>query len=397
LHDPLVAGVIINFRDITDRKQAEEKLQNSERYFRALTENALDTLLVVGSDGIVKYESPSIESPRGYRPEDDIGMDGFSAIHSEDLPRAASLYDDLKRNPGSTRSTEVRVLHKDGSWRIIEAVARNLLDDPAVAGVVIHCRDITEGRRAEEKLQELYRQEKDLRQQLEIEMEMRVEFTRLMAHELKTPLTPLLISSQVLVSQLKEEPLSSLARNISRGASNLNNRIDELLDFARGEVGLLHLKEEPLDVCKLLRETAEDVSPVAANRRQSFILDIPDSLPLVRADKDRLRQIVLNLLNNALKFTPEGGRIILRALQKGASLVVEVEDNGPGIAEKEQQHMFEPYHRSIVAGERLSGLGLGLALCKRLVELHGGRVWFKSHVGEGSTFGFSLPLEAANR
>jgi signal transduction histidine kinase len=117
----------------------------------------------------------------------------------------------------------------------------------------------------------------------------------------------------------------------------------------------------------------------------------------VRADQVRLRQIVLNLLNNALNYTPEGGRIILRAGQKDANLVVEVEDNGPGIAEEEHQHMFEPYHRMEVAGERLSGLGLGLALCKMLVDLHGGQIWVKSRVGKGSTFSFSLPLEAANK
>jgi len=126
-------------------------------------------------------------------------------------------------------------------------------------------------------------------------------------------------------------------------------------------------------------------------------MELPDLLPLVRADKVRLRQIVLNLLSNALNYTPEMGRITLRASQKNASLVVEVEDNGPGIAEEEQQHLFEPYHRMEVAGERLSGLGLGLTLCKTLVGLHGGQIWVKSHVGEGSSFSFSLPLESANQ
>jgi len=236
-----------------------------------------------------------------------------------------------------------------------------------------------------------------LRQQLETEMKRRVEFTRALAHELKTPLTPMLISSQVLASELKEEPLLSLARNISRGASNLNSRIDELLDLAKGEIGMLQLKIEQLDALQLLREVVEYVSPVASSRGQSLIMELPDSLPLVRADNVRLRQIVLNLLNNALNYTPEGGRIALRAGQKDANLIVEVEDNGPGIAEEEQQHMFEPYHRMEVAGERLSGLGLGLALCKMLVDLHGGQIWVKSRVGEGSTFSFSLPLEAANK
>lgn len=395
LHDPVVAGIVVNYRDVTERKQAEEKLQNSEKYFRALTENALDVVMVIGRDGVIMYGSPSIEPPRGYKPEEVIGTNGFATVHPEDMPKVMSIYSELMQKPGTLVRPEIRVQHRDGSWRIIEAVARNLLDDPIVAGIIVHYRDITERRQAEEKLQELYRQEKDLREQIETEMKKRVEFTRALAHELKTPLTPMLISSQVLASQLKEEPLLSLAINISRGASNLNSRIDELLDLARGEVGMLQLKVEPMDASQLLREVADYVSPVAITRGQSLISELPDSLPSIRADKVRLRQIVLNLLNNALNFTPEGGRITLRAGQKDGNLVVEVEDNGPGIAEEVGHHLFEPYRRMEVAGERLSGLGLGLVLCKTLVELHGGRIWVKSRAGKGSTFSFSLPLEAA--
>jgi PAS domain S-box-containing protein len=383
--------------EITERKQTEEKLQNSERYYRSLIQNALDAMVVIGRDGIIDYGSPAIEPVRGYKPEEIVGTNGFSEVHPEDMPKAIKVYNELMRNPGASVRTEVRVRHKDDSWRIVEAIARNLLDDPIVAGIIVNYRDVTEHRKAAEELEELYRQERDLRQQLEMEMKRRVEFTRALAHELKTPLTPMLISSQVLASELKEEPLLSLARNLSRGASNMNSRIDELLDLARGEIGMLQIKVETLDTSQLLREVAEYVSPVASSRGQSLILELPDSLPLVRADNVRLRQIVLNLLNNASNYTPEGGRITLRAGRKDANLIVEVEDNGPGIAEEEQQHMFEPYHRMEVAGERLSGLGLGLTLCKTLVDLHGGQIWVKSRVGEGSTFSFSLPLEAVNR
>ena len=125
---------------------------------------------------------------------------------------------------------------------------------------------------------------------------------------------------------------------------------------------------------------------------QSLILDLPQSLPLIRADGNRIQQIMLNLLNNAFKFTPSGGIITLRARRSNSTLIVEVQDNGRGMSEEEQQRLFEPYYRVECDRQVLNGLGLGLVLCKTLVELHGGQIWVESHLGEGSTFSFSLPL-----
>ena len=118
---------------------------------------------------------------------------------------------------------------------------------------------------------------------------------------------------------------------------------------------------------------------------------------MVWADETRLRQVVLNLLSNACKFTPEGGKITLRAREGDATLVVEVQDTGVGIAEEEQQRLFEPYYRVADDRQQFKGLGLGLTLCKMLVELHGGQIWVESHVGKGSTFGFSVPLETTSQ
>jgi signal transduction histidine kinase len=119
---------------------------------------------------------------------------------------------------------------------------------------------------------------------------------------------------------------------------------------------------------------------------------MPPVLPVTVADRGRVKQVVLNLLNNALKYTPEGGKISLSARQEDYNLIVEVKDSGLGMEKKEQEKIFNPYHRIDNDREKFSGLGLGLALCKALVELHGGRIWVKSHVNKGSTFGFSLPI-----
>jgi len=250
---------------------------------------------------------------------------------------------------------------------------------------------------SKEELRKAYAQETKLRQELQTEIQRRIEFTRALVHELKTPLTPVLAASDVLVAKLQEEPLLSFARNINRGASNLNRRIDELLDLARSEIGVLQIKPKPVEPLHLLHEVAGEMAPVASSYGQSLTLDLPPSLSPIRADKDRLRQVVLNLLNNASKFTPEGGNITLRAKEKDAFLIVEVQGTGPGISEEEQQRLFQPYYRRESDREHLSGLGLGLALCKTLVELHGGQIWVESQEGKGSTFSFSMPLETANQ
>lgn len=250
--------------------------------------------------------------------------------------------------------------------------------------------------RTKDELQKLYEREKTLRQELETEINKRVEFTRALVHELKTPLTPVLASSELLLQKTDDELLLGLAQNIDQGASNLNRRIDELLDLARGEIGMLRLDLEPMDPMQLLQQIAYEEVSVALRNRQSLKVEFPPSLPTMRADEERFRQVVLNLMNNAFKFTPAGGKITLRAREEGANLVVEVEDNGRGISKEDQKLLFEPYRSLGSDQEHLSGLGLGLSLAKKLVELHGGQIWVESKKGKGSTFGFSLPLDASN-
>jgi PAS domain S-box-containing protein len=286
-----------------------------------------------------------------------------------------------------------RIIRKDGQirWMREGVVSVQYQGRRAALG---HSVDITEGIEAEAKMRQLYENEKKLRHELEEEVRKRIEFTRALVHELKTPMTPVLFSSELLASELKDEPWLSIARNIHRGANNLNNRIDELLDLARVEIGSLQLNLKLIDTPQLLNNIADYVKSLIARNQQRLVRDISTSLPQVWADEERLQQVILNLLVNASKFTPEDGTITLAARQEDNSLVVEVRDTGPGIPKKEQEHIFLPYQRRRTDRERLGGLGLGLSLCKNLVELHGGRIWVESQVGKGSIFAFAIPLKS---
>ena len=147
-----------------------------------------------------------------------------------------------------------------------------------------------------------------------------------------------------------------------------------------------------MNFVQLLHEVAESAASEAIWYEVAFTVEIPDSLPLVMGDSGRLRQVVFNLLTNAFKFTPSGGKVILRARQQGSNLLVEVQDNGCGIPKRDQKQIFVPYYKRDSIKERFNGLGLGLALCKQLVQLHNGEIWVESSVGKGSIFKFQLPL-----
>ncbi len=142
------------FRDITERRQMEKALRHSEKYFRALAENSSDAVTVLDGDGTVRYEGPTTGRILGHIPGEQIGSNAFQFVHPDDMPVVAEVFAELLRNPGTSRQMEVRNRYKDGSWHVIEAVGTNLLDDPTVRGIIIHYRDITERKKAEESLRE---------------------------------------------------------------------------------------------------------------------------------------------------------------------------------------------------------------------------------------------------
>jgi len=241
----------------------------------------------------------------------------------------------------------------------------------------------------------LYELEREKRVKLERESGERLQFINALAHELKTPLTSIVASGGLLLEELKEEaqsPRVRLIENMIRATGKLEARLTELLDMAKMESLGFKLSLELLDIRPLLENIASELLPVVSENRQSLTVDIPPSVPMVKADKQRLEQVLLNLLTNAIKFTGEGGKIQLRLIRNGTELVVQVKDNGPGITKEEQARIFMPYYRIEADRQRFSGLGLGLSLSKQLVELHGGRMWVESELGKGSTFAFSLPI-----
>ncbi len=371
------------------RLQAEEALRDSEQAFHAITE-AIPVPVGISArpGGTILWENTHLSPLFGLPPGSMAGRtttDFFTSLSDREFVRTA-----LDRC-GRLDMYEFEARRADGTPVWVMASVQPMVfqgEEASITGFY----DITKRKHLEDELRDLYDQERELSQRLEEEINRRIEFTRVLAHELKTPLTPVMSSSQLLEAMLEDEAASKLAQNISRGASNLNRRIDELLDLARGEIGTLRLKEEIIDLRQLIREVIHDMIPLAAERDQTLTTRISRKLPIVRGDSDRIRQILLNLLNNSIKFNQPGGQISILASSDDSGVTIEVRDTGTGIPKEDLPRLFEPYSRLEGDREHLSGLGLGLALCKTLVELHGGEVWARSRPGRGTTIGFSLPV-----
>jgi len=224
------------------------------------------------------------------------------------------------------------------------------------------------------------------------------EFISATVHELKTSLTAIIAAAELLADELQQGEKSligKLIRSIIRNAHSIDEKLPHALEVQRLLTGNLQLKPEPVAIGQVIHNVVALFYPKALKERQSLTLEVPDSLPLVKADSQRIERALLTLVANASKFTPEGGKIKVSAWQDNNTLVVQVSDTGIGIPPAEQERIFQPYYQIKQGGGKLTGSGLGLAIAKSIVELHGGNIWLKSAVGQGSSFFFSLPLSSS--
>ncbi len=216
-----------------------------------------------------------------------------------------------------------------------------------------------------------------------------------MVHELRTPLAAIRATTNIMLHpQLSEEKRADLVDLIAQETTRLTRMTTEFLDLARLESGRTQLERKPVDLGLLLEEAAQTVGPQAADRGITLSLDLaalPDSLSVV-GDAEKLRQVVLNLLTNGIKYNQEGGSVWLRGRVDGRQARVEVEDTGLGIAAEYLDHMFEKFFRVADSEGYTQGSGLGLAIARRIVEGHGGQIGVESEAGRGALFWFTLPL-----
>ena len=240
----------------------------------------------------------------------------------------------------------------------------------------------------------LFREIEEKSRELEAASRHKSEFLANMSHELRTPLNAIIGFSEVLSERMfgeLNEKQDEYLKDIHASGRHLLSLINDILDLSKIEAGRMELEATEFDLPSAIENALILVRERAGRRGITLGRTIDERLGTIRADERKVKQVLLNLLSNALKFTPEGGRIDVRAGLQDGMAEISVADTGVGIAPEDQDAVFEEFRQVGTAAKKVEGTGLGLALSRKFIELHGGKIWVKSQVGQGSTFTFTLP------
>jgi len=352
-------------------------------------ELSLDMLCIANFDGYFLHLNPAWEKTLGWSEEELKAKPFIEFVHPDD--REETIAEAARLMPGAeTVSFENRYRCKDGSYKWLLWSSVGLPEQHLYVAVA---RDMTERRTAEEAVLEAKEAAEQAKEGAERANRAKSEFLSRMSHELRTPLNSILGFAQLL--EMEEITLEQRdeVTYIRRGGEHLLELINEVLDIARIEAGRLPLSLEPVNVREILAVTADLIAPLAAERRISVEVRAPELDRYVFADRQRLKQVLLNLVSNALKYNwEEEGCVTIACREAEPRMHISVTDTGPGIAPENLERIFVPFERAGADATTVEGTGLGLALSRRLMQAMGGDIRIESERNKGSTFTIDLPL-----
>ena len=269
-----------------------------------------------------------------------------------------------------------------------------------IANALKQQRLLLENKSLVENLQRSNRLLFEANEELKRATQAKSEFLANMSHELRTPLNVIIGFSELMIDKVPGEiniEQGQCLTDILTSGKHLLNLINEVLDLSKIESGKIELKTTNFALSRVIELLRNTMIPMLAPRKQSLDVEVEEGLPLVHADKAKVRQVLLNLLDNSTKFTPDEGKLKIEAVRRDDWCQVSVIDNGTGISKEDQERIFEPFCQlDNSLPEENSGTGLGLTLAKQIIERHGGQIWVESEYGRGSRFTFTLPLAIAS-
>ncbi|MBI4289129.1 MAG: PAS domain S-box protein [Chloroflexi bacterium] len=370
------------FRDVTWRKQAEESLRESQEHYRTLVEMSPDGIAVHSGGKIVLVNDTTVKIVGAESPEQLVGRSIWDFVHPDYRQLAAARIRIVMEKKKPMPFIEEVLLKLDGTPIIVEA-ASTVITHKGKPAVQTWLRDLTWRKQAEDKLNramaDLERSNKDLEQ-----------FAYAVSHDLREPLRMVTSFTQLLAKRHRDKldkDASEFMDFIVDGSARMNRMIEDLLEFSR--VGTRGKSPEPADCEAAMAEALKNLK-VAIEESGAVVSH--DPLPTIMADIAQIARLFQNLVGNAIKFRrEEAPRVHISAERKENEWVFSVRDNGIGVAAEDFPQLFQVFSR-LHARDKYPGTGVGLAVCKRIVECHGGRLWVESKVGKGSTFYFTIPV-----
>ncbi|HEY9788223.1 MAG TPA: ATP-binding protein [Candidatus Obscuribacterales bacterium] len=347
---------------------AANAITEAQRKERAAIDNAVDVICSIDKSGKFVSVSPASEKLWGYAPDDLIGRDWLDVIFKDDVARSHTWAENMHSGSAASETIENRVSRKDGT--------------------LVDMRWSAHWSEAEGSL---FCVAHDMTERLEVER-FKQQFAAMISHDLRTPLSAVQSTLELLGAGVFGALTEKAQQKVTRAEDNLRhsiNLINNLLDLEKIESGRMELRLQPAQLDPLFKRCAAAVAPLAESKSIQIVL--PENDATVRADEGRLTQVVINLLGNAIKFSPQDSQIKIALDSDNSSVRVKVIDQGPGIPASQKELIFERYHQvSSQSARQGEGTGLGLAICKAIIEAHGGKIGVESEEGKGSVFWFSL-------
>jgi PAS domain S-box-containing protein len=354
------------------QRQQNIIVQQNEKRFRTLIQYSSDAIALIDNTGNLLYASPSTEQLLGYTQEEFIGKNGFSLVHQDDLDRTQKVLQQLLTYPQEIVTVEYRMLHKDGRWIWMEAIARNVLDDPTIQGIIVNYRDITERKHIEQ---------------------LKSDFISLVSHQLKTPVAILRGYIDNMLAGLtgklnpKQQEYLLLMQEVAARNYHL---ISNLLNVSRLERGVISVNLQTISVGQIIDIAISSYKPFA--EKKGLMIDttgVSQELKII-ADKEKLTHVVGNIIHNAINYT-EKGSIIVKTKEVGEFVHIEIIDTGVGMTEDKLKTLFTKNQVMSGGASTLTGIGVGLYIAKQFMILQHGDVLVTSKIRKGTNFTLIIP------
>jgi len=369
-------------RDATERKQMEEELKESEERYRDLVQNALDIIFTVSLDGTITSLNAAFETITGWSRSEWIGKPFATIVHPDDLPLAMKLFQDAIQQKASG-TLEARIVAKSGEYLQVEVNSTPLTQKGRVVGFWSIARDLTERKRMEEELRKA--------QEQVVRSERLAAIGQLaggVGHELRNPLGAIKNAAYYVKGKVAKSELAQKEPRVIEFLNIMDDEINACTKIINDLLGFSRVGKPSVSPTQINNVIEDALSRTTIPENIELVKKLDAELPQVEIDASQIQQVVVNMISNAVQAMPEGGELKIGTKKKEGFLEVEIADTGCGIPKEARDKIFDPLFTT-----RAKGIGLGLAVCKAIIDRHEGKIEVKSQVEKGTTFIIKLPLK----